>query len=159
MSPHAVVLSSSLSICRARLRVYRPKLKKSHLVDNLNGAALSLLHPAPSNLVGSESDPRHQLYCKSKKLITNHTGNAKKVAANLNQPLNLLRRADNSHVRSLPLFWSMAAGSEPHAISVSMRNFSGELRKRGGTVDQFVLDGHDPVLALSSGSGEDWGYN
>ena len=83
----------------------------------------------------------------------------KKVAANLNQPLNLLRRADNSHVRSLPPFWSIAAGSEPHAISVSMRNFSGELRKRGGTVDQFVLDGHDPVLALSSGSGEDWGYN
>ena len=80
-----------------------------------------------------------------------------------NQPLNLLRQADNSHVRSLPPFWSIAAGSEPYAISVSMRNFSGELRKSlkgaSGTVDQFVLDGHDPVLALSSGSGEDWGYN
>lgn len=87
-------------------------------------------------------------------------GNAKKVAAN--QPLNLLRRADKSHVRSLPPFWSIAAGSEPRAISASMRNLSGELRKRGGTVDEFVLDGHDhlsPVLALSSGSGEDWGYD
>ena len=87
-------------------------------------------------------------------------GNAKKVAAN--QPLNLLRRADNLHVHSLPPLWSIAAGSEPRAISASMRNFSGELRKRGGTVDEFVLDGHDhlsPVLALSSGSGEEWGYD
>ena len=73
----AVDLSSSTPSLSAEAQ------KKSPIVDNLNGAALSLLHPAPSNLVGSESDPRHQLYCKLKKLITNHTGNAEKSGSQL----------------------------------------------------------------------------
>jgi len=52
------------------------------------------------------------------------------------------------------------AGSEPRAISTAMRVFARELKERGGTIDEFVLQGHDhlsPVLALSSGSGEEWG--
>ncbi|KAI5996757.1 hypothetical protein EDC04DRAFT_3096472 [Pisolithus marmoratus] len=72
---------------------------------------------------------------------------------------------------SRPQFYAIAqlyyevlksGGSEPRAISTSMRTFAREYRKRGGTVDEFVLEGHDhlsPILALSSGSGEGWGYD
>ncbi|KAI6002308.1 Alpha/Beta hydrolase protein [Pisolithus orientalis] len=87
-------------------------------------------------------------------------GNARKVAANY--PLSLLRRAYESHILSLPPFWNVMAGSEPRAISVSMQTFTREFKSRGGTIEEFVLEGHDhlsPILALSSGSGEDWGLD
>ncbi|KAI5984041.1 Alpha/Beta hydrolase protein [Pisolithus albus] len=84
----------------------------------------------------------------------------KKVS--VNHPLSLLRQTDDSHICSLPPVWNIMVGSEPRAISTSMRTFAREFRKRGSTVDEFVLEGHDhlsPILALSSGSGEDWSYD
>lgn len=85
-------------------------------------------------------------------------GDRKKIAQN--QPLGMLRRVEPSRVASLPPLRNYIAGSEPRAISSSMRNFAKEWKKRGWTVDVLVMDGHDhlsPVLALSSGSGEEWG--
>lgn len=93
-------------------------------------------------------------------IAQHYYGSAKKVSAN--HPLSLLRQTDDSHICSLPPVRNIMAGSEPRAISTSMRTFARECRKRGGTVDEFVLEGHDhlsPILALSSGSGEDWGYD
>ncbi|KAI5999275.1 Alpha/Beta hydrolase protein [Pisolithus albus] len=93
-------------------------------------------------------------------IAQHYYGSAKKVSAN--HPLSLLRRTDDSHIRSLPPVQNIMADSEPRVISTSMRTFAREFRKRGGTVDEFVLEGHDhlsPILALSSGSGEDWGYD
>ncbi|KIJ97533.1 hypothetical protein K443DRAFT_9808 [Laccaria amethystina LaAM-08-1] len=85
-------------------------------------------------------------------------GDRKKIAQN--QPLGILRRMEPSRVASLPPLRNYIAGSEPRAISSSMRNFAKEWEKKGGVVEVLVMDGHDhlsPVLALSSGSGEEWG--
>ena len=85
-------------------------------------------------------------------------GDRKKIAQN--QPLRILRRMEHSRVASLPPLRNYIAGNEPRAISSSMRNFAKEWKKKGGIVEVLVMDAHDhlsPVLALSSGSGEEWG--
>ena len=85
-------------------------------------------------------------------------GDRKKIVQN--QPLGILRRMEPSHVASLPPLRNYIAGSEPRAISSSMRNFAEEWKKKGGVIEVLVMDGHDhlsPVLALSSGNGEEWG--
>ncbi|KAI6008124.1 Alpha/Beta hydrolase protein [Pisolithus orientalis] len=102
----------------------------------------------------SPSRPRFYAVAQS------YYGNAKKVVAN--HPLSLLRQANDSHILSLPPIRNIMAESEPRAISASMRTFAREFKKRGGIIEEFVLEGHDhlsPVLALSSGSGEDWGHD
>jgi acetyl esterase/lipase len=85
-------------------------------------------------------------------------GDAKAVARN--QPLGLLRRADPSYVATLPPIRNLRAGSEPRVISTAIRAFTEAFRNKGGVIEEFVLEGHDhlsPVLALCSGTGEEWG--
>ncbi|KAI6002310.1 Alpha/Beta hydrolase protein [Pisolithus orientalis] len=80
----------------------------------------------------------------------------------VNHPLSLLRRADDSHILSLPPTRNVMAGSETRTISVSIQTSAREFKSRGSTIAEFVLEGHkhlSPILALSSGSGEDWGHN
>ncbi|KAI6143333.1 Alpha/Beta hydrolase protein [Pisolithus tinctorius] len=77
----------------------------------------------------------------------------------VNHPLSLLRRADDSHIPSLPPTRNVMAASETRTISVSIQTSSREFKSRGSTIAEFVLEGRDhlsPILALSSGSGEDW---
>lgn len=95
---------------------------------------------------------------KSYAVAETYYGDRKKIAQN--QPLGILRRMEPSRVTSLPPLRNYIAGSEPRAISSSMRNFAKEWKKKGGVVEMLVMDGHDhlsPVLALSSGSGQEWG--
>jgi len=85
-------------------------------------------------------------------------GSPKKIAAN--QPIALLRRADRTYVADIPPLHLAIAGSEPRMIASGNRTFAELFRKKGGVVEQSVLDGHDhlsPILSLSSGNGEEWG--
>jgi hypothetical protein len=78
----------------------------------------------------------------------------------LNQPLGLLRRADENHVVSLPPLRNILAQSEPRRVKSANRAFLEAFKSKGGVVQEIVLEGHDhvsPILALSSGVGEDWG--
>lgn len=75
-------------------------------------------------------------------------------------PLSLFRNADERHVTSLPPVRSLLAESEPRRIKGAHSTFSEVFRRKGGTLEEFVLEGHDhlsPVLALSAGFGEEWG--
>ena len=86
-------------------------------------------------------------------------GSAKMIAKE--EPLSLLRRVSGEYVAKLPPLRMLVAGSEPRRISNSMRAFGEAFKEKGGVVDELVLEGHDhlsPVLALSSGTGEEWGY-
>jgi acetyl esterase/lipase len=85
-------------------------------------------------------------------------GSAKKIA--MNQPSALLRRADPAYIATLPPILNLTARSEPRVISSAMRVFAKEVKEKGGAIEEYVLDGHDhssPILALGSGSGEEWG--
>jgi hypothetical protein len=85
-------------------------------------------------------------------------GGQEKIAAN--QPLTLLQSADDPYVATLPPWRNLIAGSEPRYTSLAMRSFTQIFKNKGGIIEEMVLDGHDhlsPVLALSSGTGEEWG--
>lgn len=79
------------------------------------------------------------------------------------QPLGLLRSCvskDGEYVKALPPLRALRATSEPRYIRTGMQTFVEEYRGKGGVVEEIVLEGHDhlsPVLALSTGSGEEWG--
>jgi acetyl esterase/lipase len=78
----------------------------------------------------------------------------------LNQPLGLLRRANENHIVSLPPLRNILAQSEPRRVKSANRTFLKLFKQNGGAVQEIVLEGHDhvsPILALSSGIGEDWG--
>ncbi|KAF8889999.1 hypothetical protein CPB84DRAFT_1849220 [Gymnopilus junonius] len=80
-------------------------------------------------------------------------------AISRNQPLRLLQRCTQEIASGLPPIRALAAGSEPRYILTGMHVFAEELRKKGGVIEEFVLEGHDhlsPVLALCSGNGEEW---
>jgi acetyl esterase/lipase len=86
-------------------------------------------------------------------------GSAKAIARE--EPLSLLRRVSTEYAAKLPPLRMLVAGSEPRRISTSMKSFAEEFKAKGGVVDELILEGHDhlsPVLALGSGTGEDWGY-
>lgn len=75
-------------------------------------------------------------------------------------PLGLLRCVDGDHVKGLPPLRALRAGSEPRYIRTSMRTFVEVYSGKGGMVEEMELEGHDhlsPVLALYTGSGEEWG--
>jgi acetyl esterase/lipase len=85
-------------------------------------------------------------------------GSAKKIA--MNQPLGLLRRADPTCIAQLPPIQNLIAKSEPRVVSSAMQIFTKEIKDKGGAIEEYILDGHDhisPILALGSGSGEEWG--
>jgi hypothetical protein len=87
-------------------------------------------------------------------------GDAKAIAKE--EPLSLLRHVSEEYVAKLPPLRMLIAGSEPRRISNSMRAFAEEFKMKGGAVDELILEGHDhlsPVLALISGTGEEWGYD
>ncbi|KAG9309453.1 Alpha/Beta hydrolase protein [Chiua virens] len=76
------------------------------------------------------------------------------------QPLGLLRSARDEDVAALPPVRNMVAESEPRAVSSSASVFRDVFQAKGGRITHHVLPGHDhvsPVLALSSGYGEEWG--
>lgn len=77
-----------------------------------------------------------------------------------NQPLGLLRRADESYVGSLPPIRNMRAQSEPRVLANGVQAFTRLFKEKGGIVEEYVLEGHDhlsPILSLSCGTGEEWG--
>ncbi|EGO03502.1 hypothetical protein SERLA73DRAFT_158127 [Serpula lacrymans var. lacrymans S7.3] len=77
-----------------------------------------------------------------------------------NQPLGLLSFADSCHVFLIPPVRNILAESEPRIIKRTNHTFLEAFKAKGGTVEHFVLKGHDhlsPLLALSSGRGEKWG--
>lgn len=85
-------------------------------------------------------------------------GSAKQLA--LHQPLGLLRRSDPDYIATLPVVLNIIAKSEPRMISSSVRIFTQMLWEKGAKAELYVLEGHDhvsPILALSSGHGEEWG--
>ncbi|EIM92006.1 alpha/beta-hydrolase [Stereum hirsutum FP-91666 SS1] len=85
-------------------------------------------------------------------------GGAKKVASN--QPMGVLRRADNEWIGALPHLRNMAAAREPRYISSAIRTFGQLYASKGGIVHTSVMDGHDhlsPIFSLCSGQGEEWG--
>lgn len=97
----------------------------------------------------------HKLY----RVAQGYYGSAKAIARD--EPLSLLRYATTEYVARLPPLRMLVTGSEPPRISNSMRDFAEEFKAKGGIVDELILEGHDhlsPVLALSSGTGEEWGY-
>lgn len=90
----------------------------------------------------------------------NYYGSPK--AINRNHPLGLLQRCGKEIGSTLPSIRALRASSEPRYISTSMHTFAENFRKKGGVIEEFVLEGHDhlsPVLALCSGSGEEWGLD
>lgn len=90
--------------------------------------------------------------------VAQYYENTKKAEAN--QPLSLLRRAEEAFVSSLPPLRSVLAESEPRSVSSSTREFVQLYEDRGGRVTKQILAGHDhmsPLLALSSGTEEAWG--
>ncbi|KZT07665.1 alpha/beta-hydrolase [Laetiporus sulphureus 93-53] len=92
------------------------------------------------------------------KVAQAYYGSTQKIAKN--QPLGLLRGAEAQHIGLIPPLRVALAGSEPRAISSASRNFAELYTRKGGIVETVTLDGHDhlsPILALSSGSGEEWG--
>ena len=77
-----------------------------------------------------------------------------------NQPLGLLHRADKNRVVSLPPICNILAQSEPRRVKSANRTFLKLFKDKGGAIREIVLEGHNhvsPILALSSGVGEDWG--
>lgn len=81
-----------------------------------------------------------------------------------NHPLALLRRCDSDYVMNLPPLRNILARSEPKRISSSTRAFVDLFKQKRGTIEEFVLEGHDhlsPLLALSTGvsAGEGWGQD
>ncbi|KIM38545.1 hypothetical protein M413DRAFT_447772 [Hebeloma cylindrosporum] len=97
----------------------------------------------------------HKLY----QVALGYYGSAKAIARE--EPISLLRRVSAEYVTKLPPLRMLVAGSEPARISNSMRGFAEEFQAKGGIVDELILEGHDhlsPVLALSTGTGEEWGY-
>lgn len=85
-------------------------------------------------------------------------GSAKNVTAN--QPLGLLRRADEAYIGRLPPIRNMRAQSEPRVLANGVQAFTRLFKEKGGIVEEFVLEGHDhlsPILSLSCGTGEEWG--
>ncbi|KIY69652.1 alpha/beta-hydrolase [Cylindrobasidium torrendii FP15055 ss-10] len=85
-------------------------------------------------------------------------GGAKKVA--MNQPLGLLRRAEN--VEALPPLRNMMAEKEPRYISSAVKTFGKLYASKGGEVDTIILNGHDhlsPIMSLCSGEKEEWGID
>ncbi|KAF8960788.1 Alpha/Beta hydrolase protein [Flammula alnicola] len=83
-----------------------------------------------------------------------------KQAISKEQPLGLLQRANEPYISSLPPVRVIIAGSERRATAASMRVFAEEFKRKGGSIEEFILEGHDhlsPILALMTGSGEDWG--
>lgn len=102
--------------------------------------------------------------------VTNNKALPFRIAANnyykgeknvtLNQPLGLLHCANEKHVVSLPPLRNILAQSEPRRVKSANRVFFEVFKRKGGTVQEIVLEGHDhvsPILALNSGIGEDWG--
>ncbi|KAH7885654.1 Alpha/Beta hydrolase protein [Phlebopus sp. FC_14] len=76
------------------------------------------------------------------------------------QPLSLLRRMDAAYVAALPPVQNLIAESEPRAVSQAMRIFTRVFENKKGSIEERTLAGHDhvsPILALSSGFGEEWG--
>ncbi|KII91658.1 hypothetical protein PLICRDRAFT_38472 [Plicaturopsis crispa FD-325 SS-3] len=85
-------------------------------------------------------------------------GSAGKVKGN--QPLALLRRAADTHISTLPPVQTVLGESERRPVKSASRAFAQLFRSKGGTICEVVLPEHDhmsPILALSSGSGEQWG--
>lgn len=85
-------------------------------------------------------------------------GSAQKIRDK--QPIGILGRSDTRFISQLPPVCLAVAGSEPRRIVRASGSFASILRKKGGCVDEVVLDGHDhmsPIVALSSGYGEEWG--
>lgn len=96
----------------------------------------------------------HRLY----HVARGYYGSAKGIARD--EPMSLLRCASAEYVAKLAPLRMLVTGSEPPRISNSMRDFAEEFKAKGGIVDELILEGHDhlsPVLALSSGTGEEWG--
>jgi hypothetical protein len=57
---------------------------------------------------------------------------------------------------------NLRAASEPRVLANGVQAFTRLVEEKGGIIDEHVLDGHDhlsPILALSSGSGEEWGHD
>ncbi|KAH9480371.1 Esterase LipI [Psilocybe cubensis] len=79
------------------------------------------------------------------------------------QPLGLLKSCtvqDPDYVGRLPPLRSLTAASESRYIRKGMQAFAEEYKGKGGMTEQIMLEGHDhlsTVLALSTGSGEEWG--
>ncbi|KAI0081083.1 alpha/beta-hydrolase [Panus rudis PR-1116 ss-1] len=85
-------------------------------------------------------------------------GDKKRV--NEHQPIGLLKSADKEYISSLPPVRNLRAASEPRPIAKAIQEFTDEFEDKGGHIEEFVLSGHthlSPVLALCSGSGEEWG--
>jgi acetyl esterase/lipase len=92
-----------------------------------------------------------------KETALQYYGSAKNIATD--QPLSLLRRAPSEYIASLPPLRNLLAESEPRRISASARNFAKLYESKGGTIENYVLEGHShlsPVMSLSSGNGEKW---
>lgn len=84
-------------------------------------------------------------------------GGAKQIAHK--QPLGQLRRADPAAVAALPPIRNIMAQREPRRISSAGKAFVELYIRKGGDIVSEVLEGHNhlsPILALSSGSGEQW---
>ena len=65
-----------------------------------------------------------------------------------------------SYIASLPPLRNVLAQSEPRRVKSASHAFLDVFKRKGGDVQEVVLEGHDhvsPVLSLSSGIGEDWG--
>ncbi|CAA7257495.1 unnamed protein product [Cyclocybe aegerita] len=126
-------------------------LLKSQLFQPIKGRIRSI------SLMGFPcviSPSRAELYSNALK----YYGSAQTISKE--QPLGLLKRANEKYISSLPPIRFIFASSEPKTISTTMRFFFKEFRAKGGRIMETVLDGHDhmsPVLALGSESGEEWG--
>lgn len=85
-------------------------------------------------------------------------GSAKNITAN--QPLGLLRHADEAYIGRLPPIRNMRAQSEPRVLVNGVQAFTRLFKEKGGAVEEYVLEGHDhlsPILSLSCGTSEEWG--
>ncbi|KAF5342677.1 hypothetical protein D9611_001638 [Ephemerocybe angulata] len=94
------------------------------------------------------------------KVATTYYGNGNPALVKMKDPLGLLIRTPLGYVQGhLPAVYNLRAGSEPKQIARAVRTFTKALEAKGGNVVEGVLEGHDhlsPILALSSGSGEEW---
>lgn len=109
-------------------------------------------------LVGVPYDQTNSRSPKSRATTQAYYGGTFKMIAQ-KHPAALLRGASADHITGLPPVRNILAGSEPRAVKSGCRAFAEMYRQKGGAFEEIVLTGHDhtsPIVALSSGLGEDW---
>ncbi|KAI0342195.1 alpha/beta-hydrolase [Trametopsis cervina] len=75
------------------------------------------------------------------------------------QPMGLLRRAEETWVTGLPPIRILVAARDPRHLVSSAKTFSNLWEKKGGRVSSGTLDGHDhlsPIFSPFSGQREEW---